>query len=121
MIAPLGKGVPPVGFGPTLLTAPNRLPLPLGYGGVRCVSHERIACPRLNLGLAVLSYLRATRHPGPGYLISAFGNLLLRVRALNEITPKSKINYLTYRGWVKNNKPVSAPYQTLLFLKGVRP
>lgn len=42
------------------------------------------------------------------------------VRALNALSPKSDITYLTYRSWVIEKKKPSAAYTALLILKGVR-
>jgi hypothetical protein len=42
------------------------------------------------------------------------------VRALNDLTPRSSITYLTYRSWVVEKKKPSAAYRLLLAAKGVR-
>ena len=43
------------------------------------------------------------------------------LRVLNEISPKTQVSYITYRGWVAAGKPVSVPYRALLALKGIKP
>lgn len=43
------------------------------------------------------------------------------LRVLNEISPKTKITYVTYRGWVAAGKPVGVPYAAILLLKGIKP
>lgn len=42
------------------------------------------------------------------------------LRVLNEISPKTQITYVSYRGWVAGKKAVGVPYRAILLMKGIK-
>ena len=43
------------------------------------------------------------------------------LRVLNEISPKTSITYVSYRGWVAGERAIGIPYKTILLMKGLKP